>query len=142
MRTFLQFLTKLKGFWKFYKNYEYDGETVEFIIDTYVKVLCNRTRTMSKPTYYCADIVREIDNWYEDNPEYAKGIKALETVEVIDEFLESEIFQAEERMKEPCYMFDGVEVSEEQEMKLNKSHIRFCDGILEVIEKEGEIDNG
>jgi len=135
MQTFLKFLTKLRGFWKFYKHYEYDGETVEFIIDTYVKVLCNRTKTMSKPTYYCIDVVREIDNWYEDNPEYEKGIKALETVEEIEHFLEMEIWQTGERLKEPCYMFDGVEVSTEQAQELNKSHIRFCKGILRIIEK-------
>ncbi len=135
MRTFLQFLTKLKGFWKFYKNYEYDGETVEFIIENYQDVLQNRTKLMSKPTYYAKDVIGQIDEWYEDNPEYAKGIKALETVEEIEHFLEVEILLTEDRMKESYYMFDGVEVSEKQEKELNKSHIRFCKGILKIIEK-------
>lgn len=61
MKKFLKFLTKIKSFWKLYQNYEYDGETVEFIIDTYEKLLCNRTKTMSKPTYYLEDILSEID---------------------------------------------------------------------------------
>lgn len=34
MQTFIKFLTKLKGFWKLYQNYGYEGETVEFIIET------------------------------------------------------------------------------------------------------------
>ncbi len=135
MRTFLKFITKLKGFWKLYQNYEYDGETVEFIIENYQDVLQNRTELMSKPTYYAKDVIRQIDEWYEDNPEYTKGIKALETVEEIEQFLEVEICKTEERLEEPCYMFDGVDVSEEQERELNKSHIRFCKGILKIIEK-------
>lgn len=66
MKQFLKFLTKIKSFWKFYQNYGYDGETVEFIIDNHERVLCNRTKTMSKPTYYLEDVLREIDNWYEE----------------------------------------------------------------------------
>ena len=66
MKQFLKFLTKIKSFWKFYQNYGYDGEDIEFIIDNYERVLCNRTKTMSKPTYYLEDVLRELDNWYED----------------------------------------------------------------------------
>lgn len=66
MKQFLKFLTKIKSFWKFYQNYGYDGETVEFIIDNYQKVLCNRTKLMSKPTYYAKDVIAQIDNWYEE----------------------------------------------------------------------------
>lgn len=71
MKQFLKFLTKIKSFWKFYQNYEYDGETVEFIVDNYQEVLCNRTKLMSKPTYYANDVIEQIDNWYEE----VKGIK-------------------------------------------------------------------
>lgn len=88
---------------------------------------------MSYPTYHYADVVREIDNWYEDNPEYIKAIKALETVEKIQHFLEMEIEITEERMKEPTYVFDGIKVSAEQEQELQKSHIRFCKDMLRVI---------
>lgn len=64
MTQFLNFLTKLKSFWKLYKDYGYDGENMEFIIDTYEKLLCERTKTMSKPTYCLEDILAEIDKWY------------------------------------------------------------------------------
>lgn len=67
MRQFLNFLTTIKSFWKLYADYGYDGETMEFIIDTYEKLLCERTKTMSKPTYYLEDILREIDRWYEEH---------------------------------------------------------------------------
>ncbi len=69
MKQFLKFLTKIKSFWKFYQDYGYDGEDVEFIIDNYERVLCNRTKTMSKPTYYLEDVLREIDNWYYEHSE-------------------------------------------------------------------------
>lgn len=59
-------MTKLKGFWKIYSGYGYDGETVEFIIENYTKVLCNRTRLMSKPTYYARDVIAQIDDWFEE----------------------------------------------------------------------------
>lgn len=39
MEQFLKFLTKIKSFWKFYQNYGYDGEDIEFIIDNYERVL-------------------------------------------------------------------------------------------------------
>lgn len=69
MRQFWNFLKKIKSFWKLYKDYGYDGETIEFIIDTYEKLLCERTKTMSKPTYYLKDILAEIDRWYEEHEE-------------------------------------------------------------------------
>lgn len=66
MKQFLKFLAKLKGFWKIYSGYGYDGETVEFIIENYTKVLCNRTKLMSKPTYYARDVIAQIDDWFEE----------------------------------------------------------------------------
>lgn len=67
MNQLLNFLKKIKSFWKLYVDYGYDGETIEFIIDTYEKLLCERTKTMSKPIYCLEDILREIDRWYEDH---------------------------------------------------------------------------
>lgn len=67
MKQFLNFLTKIKSFWKLYKDYGYDGENIRFIIDTYEKLLCERTKTMSKPIYCLEDILREIDRWYEEH---------------------------------------------------------------------------
>lgn len=64
MNQLLNFFKKIKSFWKLYSDYGYDGETIEFIIDTYEKLLCERTKTMSKPTYHLKDILVEIDKWY------------------------------------------------------------------------------
>ena len=64
MNQFLNFLKKIKSFWTLHKDYGYDGETIGFIIDTYEKLLCERTKTMSKPTYYLEDVLAEIDRWY------------------------------------------------------------------------------
>lgn len=64
MKQFLKFLTKLRGFWKIYRGYGYDGEMVEFIIENYTEVLENRTHTMSKPTYHAKDVISELDNYY------------------------------------------------------------------------------
>jgi len=63
---FIRFLKVLKSFWKLWHDYGYDGETIEYIIDTYEKVLCCRTKTMSKPTYMLHDILAEMDRWYEE----------------------------------------------------------------------------
>lgn len=64
MKQFLKFLTKIKSFWKLYQNYGYDGETAEFIIENYQDVLQNRTKPMSKPTYYSSEVIKQIDEWY------------------------------------------------------------------------------
>lgn len=64
MKQFLTFFTKIKSFWKFYQNYGYDGETVEFIIENYQNVLQIRTKGMSKPTYYASEVIKQIDEWY------------------------------------------------------------------------------
>ena len=64
MKQFLKFLTKIKSFWKLYRNYGYDGETVEFIIGNYQKILCKRTKLMSKSTYYAKNVIKQIDEWY------------------------------------------------------------------------------
>lgn len=120
MKQFLTFLTKLKSFWKFYRNYEYDGETAEFIVENYQDVLQNRTKLMSYPTYYAKDVIEQIDKWYEEEGyvyierqnkpkyNYDKFKTALEvdeladlifktthsknlTVESIEEYLENEV---------------------------------------------------
>lgn len=66
MKSILSFIKHIKSFFKLYCNYGYDGETIEFIIDNYEKVLCNRTKLMSKPTYYARDVIQQIDKWYEE----------------------------------------------------------------------------
>lgn len=67
MKTLIDFIKNLKSFYWFYKNYEYNGAECEFIIENYQKVLCSRTKTMSKPTYYADAIIDYIDEWYEDS---------------------------------------------------------------------------
>lgn len=69
MKRLIDFIKSIKTFYKFYKNYGYNGDECSFIIENYQEVLCSRTRTMSKPTYYAKDIIAKIDEWYE-NPSW------------------------------------------------------------------------
>lgn len=64
MRQFFGFLKSLKSFWKLYRDYEYNGEALDFIIQNYEEVLKNRTKIMSKLTYYAKDVIRQLDEWY------------------------------------------------------------------------------
>lgn len=66
MKQLFRFIMNIRGYWNLHKNYEYDPNTYEFIIQQYETVLCERTKTMSKPTYYARDVVSEIDKFYED----------------------------------------------------------------------------
>lgn len=51
-------------------------------------------------------------------------------------FLEMEIVQAEERMKEEFnHTFNGIVVGREFHLELNKGHIRFCKEVLKILEK-------
>ena len=62
----LLFIRYLPGYYKLHKNYLYEPDTYDFIIDNYEKVLCNTTKTMSKPTYHWKSVVSEIDRYYEE----------------------------------------------------------------------------
>ena len=64
--TFWRFIKSIRTFYKFWCDYEFNGEDCGFIIEQYTKILCNRTRLMSKPTYYAEDVIQQIDNWYEE----------------------------------------------------------------------------
>lgn len=66
IKQFIKFICNLKGYWTLQRNYEYAPETYEYIIEQYEMVLCERTNTMSKPTYNAWDVIGEIDKWYED----------------------------------------------------------------------------
>lgn len=72
MKNLIKFIKNLKSFYKFYKDYEYSGDDCRFIIENYQDVLCNRTKTMSKPTYCAKDVVGEIDRWYQER--YKMGL--------------------------------------------------------------------
>ena len=61
------FIKWLPAYFRLHRNYGYHPNTYDFIIDNYQKVLAERTRTMSKPTYYWQDVVSEIDRWYEED---------------------------------------------------------------------------
>lgn len=82
MKTLIRFIKNLKSFYQFYKDYEYNGDDCEFIIKNYQEVLCSRTKTMSKPTYYASAVIDEIDKWYEDS---WKSMYKCEPIEVTKE---------------------------------------------------------
>lgn len=65
IKELLLFLKWIPGYYKLHKNYGYEPDTYEFIIDNYEHVLCETTKTMSKPTYHWRDVVNEIDHYYE-----------------------------------------------------------------------------
>lgn len=67
MKILFYFIKSIRTFYRFYKNYRYDGETCAFIIENYENVLENRTKMMSKPTYYASAVIDEMDKWYEDS---------------------------------------------------------------------------
>lgn len=80
MKTLFRFIKNIKSFWKFYKDYEYNGEDCEFIIENYQEVLCSRTKTMSKPTYYALAVIAEIDEWYNESWKSVYGCEPIENV--------------------------------------------------------------
>lgn len=96
----LNFLTKIKSFWKLYADYGYDGETVEFIIDTYEKLLCERTETMSKPTYYIKDILSEIDRWYEEHRDIKVSVAYNSKLRRIDFLVDFRNIDSKEQLAE------------------------------------------
>ena len=61
------FIKWLPAYRRLHKEYGYRPDTYDYIIQNYQNVLCERTRTMSKPTYYWQDVVSEIDKWYEED---------------------------------------------------------------------------
>lgn len=67
MNILFRFIKNIKSFWKFYKDYEYNGQDCEFIIENYQEVLRSRTKAMSKPTHYANSVIHNMDRWYEDS---------------------------------------------------------------------------
>lgn len=82
IKQFFRFFKRIKSFYKFYSDYEYNGEDCEFIIDNYQEVLCSRTKTMSKPTYRASAVIAEIDEWYNES---LKSVYRCEPIENIKE---------------------------------------------------------
>ena len=62
----LLFIKYLPGYYKLHRDYLYEPDTYSFIIQNYEMVLCNTTKTMSKPTYHWRAVVNEIDRYYDE----------------------------------------------------------------------------
>ena len=127
---FLKFLTKIKGFWKIYSGYGYDGETIEFIINNYTEVLENRTKLMSKPTYYARDVIEQIDDWYERKNEMLTAHKETkENVKIIGYSIVNVI------TNKRLFYFEKKSDAEEILERYN----RYSDaGLLRIVETIGE----
>ena len=65
IKNFFLFIKWLPYYFKLHNYYGYKPNTYDYIIQNYEKVLCERTYSMSKPTYHWQDVVGEIDRWYE-----------------------------------------------------------------------------
>ena len=66
IKELLYFIRNIPGYFRLQINYGCDPDIYSYIIENYEKVLCNRTKTMSKPTYHWKDVVYELDRWYEE----------------------------------------------------------------------------
>lgn len=67
MKTLIDFIKNLKSFYRFYKDYEYNGDDCRFVVANYEKVLQSRTKTLKEPTYWSSTVIAEMDRWYEDS---------------------------------------------------------------------------
>jgi hypothetical protein len=65
IKELLLFIKWIPAYYKLHRNYRYEPDTYHYIIQNYEQVLCNTTRTMSKPTYDWRAVVSEIDRYYE-----------------------------------------------------------------------------
>ena len=66
IKELFYFIKWIPGYIKLHREYGYEPDVYSYIIENYEKVLCNRTKVMSKPTYHWRDVVNEIDRWYEE----------------------------------------------------------------------------
>lgn len=67
IKELFYFIKWMPEYYRLHKNYGYEPDTYGYIIENYEQVLCNRTKTMSKPTYHWRDVINEIDRWYEED---------------------------------------------------------------------------
>lgn len=67
VKSLWTFLRRIRGYRKLDLDYGYAPEDYRFILDNYCEVLENRTKMMSKPTYYAQDIIGQLDEWYDDH---------------------------------------------------------------------------
>ena len=66
MSSLFGFIKKIGSFYRFWRDYEYDGDLAAFIIEQYQSVLRRRTRCLSKPTYSASTAILAIDEYYEE----------------------------------------------------------------------------
>lgn len=83
----MKWIKRIIGFIKLYKDYEYEPEVWRHIVETYTQILCLRTHTMSKPTYYIRDILNEIDIWYEEHDEQVRADERAKIIDLVDRHL-------------------------------------------------------
>lgn len=73
---------------------------------------------------------------YEECFEIVNNCANKDKYEELKHFIEMEIEQAEERMKEESNpTFNGLIVGNEFQIELNKGHIRFCKEVLKMLGK-------
>ena len=89
MRDFIGFIKNIGSFYRFWRDYEFTGEDASFIIEQYQSVLSNRTKCLSKPTYYAIGVINALDQWYEKAYEEEKENDSIESFELeLDKFCE------------------------------------------------------
>ena len=66
IKELLIFISYIPGYFKLHRDYLYKPDTYSFIIQNYEQVLCNTTKTLSKPTYHWRTVVSEINRYYEE----------------------------------------------------------------------------
>ena len=66
IKELLLFIRYIPGYYKLHRDYLYEPDTYDFIIQNYEQVLCNRTKVLSKPTYHWQTVVGELDRYYEE----------------------------------------------------------------------------
>lgn len=70
MRLLFRFVRLINQFFKLFKDYGYEPKDYIFMMEQYIKVICNLTNgRMSKPMYYANDILSEINDCYCDGCE-------------------------------------------------------------------------
>ena len=89
MRELFGFIKNIGSFYKFWKDYEFNGNAMAYIIEQYQSVISNRTGCLSKPTYSASTVICAIDEWYERVYEEDNGDDSIESFELeLDKFCE------------------------------------------------------
>ena len=121
MKTLIDFIKNLKSFYQFYKDYKYNGDESEFIIENYQEVLCNRTRMMSKPTYYAGAVIAEMDRWYENNKpmetsEFSTSFGVDISQKAVEQYAETHLGRKPQNYLEFCSAREAKIIEESKEL--------------------------